>query len=744
MKKILLMALSAMVTLNILAQSETEKKYFSQTYNDTFKNESIVIYRYLKESQISKIGINDYKINVVIRVQYKLNDIAALNAFSTMTKKNDLKRYELKQVKTNGKVNVIYEYFDKKYPDDGYPPDELEEKKKKNENIPLEDLEIGDIIDYKLEYTYTTKIEDPRMVKASNGKFEDEFIKVPNHNQYRFLPFVNEYLNESYPVVSKLLVYDAPSELKLIQRGFNTNFKFEETKKSDMVHYECLSTLIPSYVSEDFSYNIKYNPMLRHAFVQTNTSKLPFYPYQFESVDVSKEEIVALGRKLFRDKKYMSHLLAYTKVSDLPEYQYSQKDIFQDLELSAFFKAFVSTFCKKNKNKYESLNKMHEYLTNNDELNTFRYSDMAYAVILGRFCKHLGLKFELMATLPRYEGEWNQILSPYDITWGLFVPRAEGDLYISTYLEKSNIYQLNNYLATTEVIKFDPLKDLPYQTVQYPEIKPQDNTYYTHTSATLTSEKEFDYEIVNNYKLSGSHKYNISDLISGQFNTPRLRTAGFKGLVSLENEKVYNFKEFDSNEEFWEEYMRVDSCWGLYFDQFYTAQMTRFLYNDYDFRDIVIDSLVKQNDGDFTDDDTSIYNFRTHFKSEGLIDDSESDSFKVVNLGNMITRQYHLSNYYKINRQCDVFNTYRRNFVYEVELELPKGFKPVNLEDFNIDFENEAGIFSAKAVLEDGKIVLKVKKVYKFLYLPKDKWSLVVDFLQTAEKFYLKKLIIIQ
>lgn len=134
MKKIFLFPF-LLFSICIMGQSQFEKTYFSQAFNDTFKNESVVIVRMMDESTYTNYGIDDYKVNVVFRAQYLLKDISAISNFSTLLKNNDLKRYELKQIKPNGKVNTIYEYFDKNYPDDGYDKpenqEEDEEKKKR-------------------------------------------------------------------------------------------------------------------------------------------------------------------------------------------------------------------------------------------------------------------------------------------------------------------------------------------------------------------------------------------------------------------------------------------------------------------------------------------------------------------------------------------------------------------------------------------------------------------------------------
>ena len=80
MKKIFLFPF-LLFSLCLMGQSQFEKTYFSQAYNDTFKNESVVIVRMMDESTYTTYGIDDYKVNVVFRAQYLLKDIS-FNNFS--------------------------------------------------------------------------------------------------------------------------------------------------------------------------------------------------------------------------------------------------------------------------------------------------------------------------------------------------------------------------------------------------------------------------------------------------------------------------------------------------------------------------------------------------------------------------------------------------------------------------------------------------------------------------------------
>lgn len=740
MKKTILFIASALISFSIHSQSETESSYFNEAYNDTFNNSSIVIVRMLEEFVVTPIGMYDYKTSAVYRIQYKLKDQSALEVFSTMTKRKSMKRYELKQIKPNGKVNVIYEYFDKRYPDDGYEDDDEDENKKKEELIPVEDLEIGDIIDFKFEFTYTTKIRDPKEIRLNNAKLENEKVMVQNHNQMRFLRYENMYLADNYPIASQLIVYQLPEDLKINQRTFNTDFKFK-LKAGSKNTYECRINSVPAYISYDFSYNLTHSPVIRYAVVQTNSSKKMFYRYQFESEDVSRDDIVSLGRSLFKDPSYISHFLVYKRVGDKPEDSYSHLEAFADMELDKFFKSFISTFCKKDKSKLESLNKMHEYLTNEDELNEMPYSDMAYAVVLGRFCKKLGLDFKMMAAMHKYDGEWKEVISPYDITWGLYVNHDNQELYITNYDKKSNIYRKFGSLSGTDVILFNPLTIETYETRQYPNIESSENKYTMISELKLSENKEYDYDIVNAYTLGGYFKYSINDIIGGQFYNERLRTPyNFFGVIDYN--ETYSWKEFDSQEQWVNEYARLDSFWRQYYKTYYKGQMEYFIYKEYKFDQIEVDSSVIDNDGEFEDIDNIDYGFKVYYKAKGILEETDSDSMLIMNLGRLISSQYNISNYKINDRKIGIYNSNLREISYELAIEIPSGYKPLNLEDFNVTADNEAGLFKAVATLEDGKIILKITKVYKTRYLPVEKWNLMVDYLHTAESYYYKKLLL--
>jgi hypothetical protein len=367
---------------------------------------------------------------------------------------------------------------------------------------------------------------------------------------------------------------------------------------------------------------------------------------------------------------------------------------------------------------------------------------MAYTVVLARFCDKLGIKYKMMASLNRYDGNWSDIISPYEITWGLYIPRKEKDLFVNAYGKESNIYQRFGSYSGTDIILFDPKNmSISGEKMKYPTVNASENLYVQNSEITISEQKDYDYTFVNTYSMKGAQKSAISDYIKNQFDYERLRTPyKFFGLVNYSD--LYNFKEFSSNEEWYEEAARIDSSYRLYFKDYYKERMLAFLYNEYQFTDITIDSMRIFEDGNYPDDESKDYGFKVVFKAKGIIEKGSNESIIVFNLGKLMTEQYQISDYKIEERIADVHISNLKEIHWNNSIEIPVGYECINLNDFNISFENAAGIFKTTATIEDGKLIFKIEKTYKAHYLPKENWMDMVNFLHTAENVFMKKMIL--
>lgn len=717
------------------AQSEYELRYFAEPYTDTFKQESVVVARMMEEYRFEALGLNDYKVHVVFRAQYILKDASAINSFSTLSKNKNLKRYELKQLKPDGKSSVIYAYLDKNYPDDGYDRSEEEQKDldKENEEIPLEDLSIGDIIDYKYEYTYTTRNKDPRKITLENGKFDQVSAQVKNSFPYRYLMYKSKFFSDKYPIASAVVVLHMPDELSLSFKTLNADYSFTTVSAGGQTTRECRSSLIPAFVPEEFSYYYLSRPVLKFAVVQNNPAKAAVYPYQFEQGKDVRQQAAALIKRLYTDKQYLADYLYYLDTR-------KSNAAYTQVSLDQFFSRFVKTF--RQKSKLEQLNTLHEYLCNNDHLNPKHFGDMAYAVILARFCDKTGIPYKLMGALHRYDGRWKDIISPYEISWGIYIPQSSADLFVCSYEEESNIYRRYGSLSGTELLLANPkLPGTAYTTMQYPVQKAENNTYIQNTEFRLHNGSDSWYNAAAEYKIAGEQKYAMSSYIASRFEHDRLRTdAAFYGLIRYN--EVYDFSKFDKQEDWVKEYERFSQSYTNYYQDYYKSRMQAFLYDEYHLKTIELDSHRIDGDGSIPDNESTGFGFKTWFRIQGLTEKGRSDSFLLMHLGQLITEQFKLPAFRVQQRQGDVYVSNLKDIRWNNRIEIPAGFSCVNLDEFNCSLENRAGLFSCTASVKDGFIDFSIAKVYKAEMLPASGWPDMVAFLHTAESMFRKKLLL--
>lgn len=720
------------------AQSDFEKTFFKGTSRDTFSNESVVISKMLEEYTYTRYGMYDYKVSYVYHAQYLLKDISALQSFSTMQKQNNVKLFEIKRIKPDGKTFLIYEFSDKHYPDDGYEKTEGEETKKNtNGEIPVEDLEVGDIIDYRYHYTYTTRNNSYRKVMLKNGKFDGITAELKNYNPYKYLLYKGRILETSYPVAESAVVLNVPEEIRLVQQSLNCSFGFDSVSSGGNTQYTLLYSNLPAFKPEEYSYYYRYHPVIKYALVQSSQEKLAHYPYQFARKGPDAQQIAALGKTMYTDKKFIAGAAYYLNTS-------KEDRAFQEGSLSDFFKAFLKTFKSKNDNKTDKLNKLHEYLTNNDDLNPKTFGSIHYAVVLARFCDHIGLSYKMMACLHRYDGEWSDLVSPYELTWGLYLNDGKQELFITDYRENSNIYRREGSLAGTELILFDTRKKtLNVEKTVYPAVPPEDNLFVIRSEMELHEDSAFDYRVTSHCNFTGSNKTSIHNYISSQFDHKELRTPyRFFGLVNYG--EIYNFKEFDTRDDIYSEFRRVDSSYRLYIDDYYRSRMLAYLYDEYHFGKIELDSHRIYEDGTFPDDETKDYGYSAYFQVAGMLQAGQGDSIVTMHLGKMITEQFSHPSFRDDQRKQPVYISNLKQFKWETSVALPEGYRCLNLEDFNVEYENDAGRFTSRAVIEDGRLVFHVEKTYKTHYLPKEKWDEMTGFLRTAEAMFGKELLLVR
>lgn len=730
MKKLILTHLIFLLTVRSLTgQSESEKRYFAEKYVDTFSNESVVVVKDYEEYRVTPYQGIDYKVNVVFRTQYKLNDISALESFNTLSKSKGLKKIYISQVKPDGNIHGIYVFEDKAYEEERSPYTVY--LNEGDDKLAVENLEIGDIIDYRYEYTYTTTVY-PRIVKeVEYGYGNGSKAYLRNHDIYRKLPDFTKFLQGKYPTVTAQYVIEIPQELKLLQKAVNCHYKFRQVGNV----FKCNIGMTPAFKKEYFSYTYIDLPVLKFCIIQNDDELIQhYYPYQFMSETVTNRNIADLGRAFYRNKRFIPYYLYYT---DKRYYPTGLNETF----LGFFFNAFLKTFTQPEEDKLTILNKFHEFICNNDELNNWQFGKMNFAVLLSRFCDKIKQPYLMMACLPKYDSKWKDVIHPSEITWGIFIENGDNDLFISSNEPQSNIYERDGAIAETEVVLFNT-KDLSDPvSVICPAIGYEENRMTIRSDVTFSDvSKNYDYHLVNTYIHAGSQKSNLDEYIAYKFYPRKLSTnAGFYGIVS---DRLYNNEMFKDTSRYMPEIRRISASFDKKSDEDMNRNFEKYLNSEYHFDKISIDSISILEGEGYADDEKSLNRYRIGFNTGNIIEKTANNQL-VLKLGRLITEQMELSNFKNDERISDIHITNQRKIEWLINIELPADFQPLNLQDFNQTYENICGSFKAVVIQNKNVLNLHIEKIYNINYLPREKWQEMTAFLRQAALYYEKQLVLI-
>ena len=75
-------------------------------------------------------------------------------------------------------------------------------------------------------------------------------------------------------------------------------------------------------------------------------------------------------------------------------------------------------------------------------------------------------------------------------------------------------------------------------------------------------------------------------------------------------------------------------------------------------------------------------------------------------------------------------------------LNIPTGYTVEGLEELNVNVDNESGAFISTAKVEDNKLLITTKKLYKKSFDRKEAWSNYIAFLEPAYKFSQAKIVL--
>ncbi len=93
-------------------------------------------------------------------------------------------------------------------------------------------------------------------------------------------------------------------------------------------------------------------------------------------------------------------------------------------------------------------------------------------------------------------------------------------------------------------------------------------------------------------------------------------------------------------------------------------------------------------------------------------------------------------------REYDAHMSNPRTIKNEILFIIPEGYKVVGVNNLNMVVENETGAFKVKAMVEGNQLKILSMKTYKSIYVKKENWNKLLEFIDAAFNFSQKKILL--
>jgi hypothetical protein len=104
----------------------------------------------------------------------------------------------------------------------------------------------------------------------------------------------------------------------------------------------------------------------------------------------------------------------------------------------------------------------------------------------------------------------------------------------------------------------------------------------------------------------------------------------------------------------------------------------------------------------------------------------------IFEVGKLIGDQIKLEPSELAARQVDLWIPHARTIENNISITIPAGYSVEGLENLTMTIDNESGSFISNAKLENDKVLISSKKIYKKNFDKKEAWPNYVAFLESA------------
>jgi hypothetical protein len=675
------------------------------------KESAVIIAQKLKYSYLSS-GDNSQLVQL-FRRRIKLQDKAAVDFFAEFYFSTS-EEIGIRIIKKNGKVKDVD--ISKAVDVDGkvvvssfyYSLAGSTGKKK----LPMQDLEIGDIIDYYYKYVY----------------FE---VTANAVSAIAFTPVIFN-LNWSYPVMIQKIDFE-------VERGFCINFN-STNGAPKIMPTESTNRRIKnfSFVDKDrekeqevmWNYIYRTSPTVKFQVVYTSPRNKDEAPYFLGELwtpksEVSAKELEEVANRIFLAPNSFTDFFADDVIKYLSK-KYKDKDSKDMQKYVEDAYAYLRYIALVYPTDWKGTTIVAESEAGGKPEYRQEIDDILFVKVMAAVFKKKKLPFDVLCAIPRHIGTIKELILTSEISW-LIKVNVGKDLFLYPCTRQSLPGDSKQSLEGTEayVVKPNRNKELvQVSTVTLPQTSHQQNTTSVLLEASLNDKLDI-VTIIRRYEITGLAKNAFFPLVS-------LPTDEMKS-----DKKIFHpeSQEERGNKKRLEETRKKRQETQESLEKERMDDMKKEATDDFE-----VDAYEKfELNQDGRQKDASELIFNEKLTAKNLV--KKVGPNYLFEIGKLIGEQIKLKEE-DLKRTVDVYMSYARSYTYDIAVVLPAGYVVDGLDALNMKVENATGAFVSSAKLEGKKVIVKVSKHYNHNFENKKDWPVMTQFLEKAYDFTQKKVLL--
>jgi len=724
-----------------------EDEFKATNVPDKWKNESAVIIGQKTEYLFTRVSSGrNYttvvRINEYIHKRIKLQDKNALEKFSTFNYVTMGKdgNAEYKIIKTNGKeetVDMKTAVEDDKDIDAVYKPI-FYSLNIKSQKIAIPDLEVGDIIDYTLRSTI-----DWDMKAEGIG----------------FRPFIFSLTN-NYPALYQQYRFTMVNGMKVQYRNYNgaPNLRFDPKAsvygdKESYLSYYFLDKDREKSPDVRWNYELRTTPSVKFRVVFLADNDPSSKGLGEATVDRAGLDPETVYKRYYGAAAYVTptvtSLVGYTTQYIINKKEEGVLKTDDDIIRECYYcmrKVFLEMYYKgpvhSDLEKYMTGKKLYKKILAQEKKNgpekeeredEIRISSVTFATALRLALAAQNIQAELQVYIPRTLGAWRDAIFMDELDFVLKVKSKRRYYFLEAF---------NNFDAF----------GTPYQYMEgsegYSIAYDEADRYYRSTipasGYTDNVEKE-NYTINFNDAMDLVKTERVSSYLGDE-------KASLIGSANLDRSYLnYDFAKYYVDPTKDKSKKKKDKQPEMVTE----GDPTKYDDPDKDEhikerKEIFEKSLKEELDVDKYDDfellqdgrygDTAVLQFKEKFTLKKLL--SKAGKNYIFDVGKLIGDQIKLEQSELAGRQVDIWLPHARTIENNISITIPPGYTVDGLQELNATIDNESGAFISSAKVENDKLLINTKKIYKKNFDKKEAWPNYIAFLEPAYKFSQSKIVL--